>query len=302
MAALWDAWLKDSEHFIEELARQTNYLGLDYLEIPQDPAKYHLQDQNQLADLITQYLLLYSGNLTDWANEALEPTEARMSVQLSVNGSRYTDSFIPELREYARRFLPEGYTIDFVGTALVQGTLTHLIVDSAIKSILISILLVFIILSFTYRSPLAGLIGIIPLSLTVLVNFGIMGLTGIKLDISTAMVGSIAIGIGIDYTIHFLSSYVHFHDGKRDLQKVTGMAMHSSGKAIIFNALSVAAGFAVLIFSRFNPLMYFGILIVITMGISSLSALTLLPLMLNTLQPRFLKKMHQLEENKEKTV
>jgi predicted RND superfamily exporter protein len=107
------------------------------------------------------------------------------------------------------------------------------------------------------------------------------------------MVGSIAIGIGIDYTIHFLSSYGHHFQKDRSPREITHLAMHSSGKAIIYNALSVAAGFAVLLFSRFNPLMYFGGLIVMTMAISSLSALTLLPLMLNHFRPKFLIKLHE---------
>ncbi|MDA3852316.1 MAG: MMPL family transporter [Spirochaetaceae bacterium] len=293
MDSLWQAYLGNPQNFMVELARLTNHQGMDYYEIPLDPQKYGQQTEEDLANLISQYLLLYSGNLSNWSDEAIEPTQAKMTAQLSTDSSLFTDQLVPDLQRYADLHLPQGYTIDFVGTALVQGSLTKLIVKSAVMSILLSIVLVFLILSVTYKSIWAGLMGIVPLSLTVMVNFGLMGLTGIKLDISTAMVGSIAIGIGIDYTIHFLSSYGHHFQKDRSPREITHLAMHSSGKAIIYNALSVAAGFAVLLFSRFNPLMYFGGLIVMTMAISSLSALTLLPLMLNHFRPKFLIKLHE---------
>lgn len=290
MKNLWTAYLSDPDNFMEALARLTNHKGKDYYEIPADPGKYKLSSKEDLSDLISQYLMLYSGNLSSWSDEALEPTQARMSVQLRVNGSRFTDKLIPELQAYVDRNIPDGYTLSFAGTAMVTSSLTHQIVTSAIRSIFLSIFLVFLILSITYRSPAAGVIGIVPLSLTVLVNFGVMGLTKIPMDISTAMVGSIAIGIGIDYTIHFMSSYSYHYRKERSPLEITRRAMNSSGKAIVFNAISVAAGFAVLIFSQFNPLMYFGALIVITMGVSSLASLTLLPLLLNSIKPKFLEK------------
>jgi len=288
MDALWNSWLTDPDKFMVSLAKMINHKGMNYYEIPENPEKYKLKNNKDLSNLISQYLILYSGNLSSWSNEVLEPSQARMSVQLKVNGSNFTDRIIPELRNYADKMLPEGYTLSFAGVALVQSSLTHRIVKSAVRSILLSILLVFIMLSITYRSLLAGIIGIVPLSLTVLINFGVMGLTKIPLDISTAMVGSIAIGIGIDYTIHFISGYKFHYRVDRSPVEITHLTMKSSGKAIIFNALSVAAGFSVLIFSQFNPLMYLGILIVITMAVSSLASLTLLPLLLNTLKPKFL--------------
>lgn len=299
MENLWSAYLNNPDNFIEALAKLTNYKGMDYYEIPENPEKYNLNNNQDLSNLISQNLMIYSGNLSSWADEALEPTQGRMSVQLKVEGSRFTDMLITELKVYVDKNIPEGYSLIYAGNALAASSLTHEIVRSAIKSIFLSILLVFLILSVTYRSPVAGLIGIAPLSLTVLVNFGVMGLTKIPMDISTAMVGSIAIGIGIDYTIHFISSYNHHYTKERSALEITRRTMNSSGKAIIFNAMSVAAGFAVLIFSQFNPLMYFGLLIVITMGVSSLASLTLLPLLLNSIKPKFLEKIKMAETARE---
>ncbi|ADK82813.1 efflux RND transporter permease subunit [Sediminispirochaeta smaragdinae] len=288
LEALFDAYRTDPDHFIDELGRLTNYDGLDYYEIPTDLDKYHLANKDEFKNLISQYLLLYSGSLDDWSDNALEPQKARILVQLGKSGSiiasRITKAIVPAIE----MMLPEGYTFTISGSSLVESSLTNLIVTSSIASIILSIILVFIILTIVYHSVLTGLIGIVPLLLTVLINMGIMGLTGIKLDISTAMVGSISIGIGIDYTIHFLSSYATNLRSLSSRDETTVKAIFTTGKAIIFNAVSVAAGFFVLTFSRFTPLIYFGILVIITMTVSSISSLILLPQLLKHLDEKHL--------------
>jgi hypothetical protein len=147
-----------------------------------------------------------------------------------------------------------------------------------------------LIVSLNFRSLIAGLFGIVPMSFAIIINFAVMGFFGIKLDISTAMVASVAIGIGIDYTIHFMSNYHYERQRSDDIDQVTLNTLRTTGKAIIFNAFAVAAGFSVLIFSNFNPLMYTGMLIALTMFTSSLAAMTLLPVLLNIFTPNFIKK------------
>jgi predicted RND superfamily exporter protein len=104
-----------------------------------------------------------------------------------------------------------------------------------------------------------------------------MGYTGIPLNIGTVLVASVAVGIGIDYSIHVIS---HFKDAIRKGETVPD-ALHEtisiSGKAIIINLFSVSAGFLVLLFSEMVPLEYFGLLIALSMMASGLGALTLLP-------------------------
>ena len=124
-----------------------------------------------------------------------------------------------------------------------------------------------------------------------------MGFLGIKLNIGTAMVASFAIGIGVDYTIHFLAAYhkhiLYENENKNFLYDV----FLSSGKAILFNAVSVGAGFAVLIFSKFNMLSELGFLISAIMISSSLGSLTILPTILNLLKPKFIKKVLTVDKN-----
>ncbi len=107
-----------------------------------------------------------------------------------------------------------------------------------------------------------------------------MGVTGIPLDIATVLVASIALGIGIDYSIHVITHFNHVHKKTKNLHKAMEETIIISGRAIVINVLSVAAGFLVLIFSQLVPLQNFGILIALSMVGSGFGALTLLPVLL----------------------
>ena len=165
-----------------------------------------------------------------------------------------------------------------------------MITDAQVRSIVVSLSLVFLIVAVTFRSLVAGLYGILPLGLTLLVNFAVMGFASITLDVATAMVSSVAVGIGIDYTIHFLSAYKRERVRHGTVKEAERRTLRTTGRAITFNAISVAAGFAVLVLSRFNPLMYMGGLIALTMIVSSTASLTILPVLLGFFKPRFITR------------
>ena len=215
-----------------------------------------------------------------------------MTVILNSTGNLATQKVVDEALAYAKTRLPEGYSAEASGVALVEKAITDLIVSSQVLSVLSSLAMVFIILWVYYRSFAAGLLGTIPLAVSVLIDFALMGFLHINLDISTALVASISIGTGIDYTIHFLSGYHQAWNlpGGRDPMKATYRSLLTSGKAIILNAVSVAAGFIVLVASSFTPLAYLGILIAVTMLTSSFVSLTLLPVIVNMTKPRFLDR------------
>ncbi|GAB4375336.1 MAG: hypothetical protein Kow009_10660 [Spirochaetales bacterium] len=261
----------------------------DFYEIPYDPAKYGMESRDELKDLVSQYLLLYSGNLSDFADNGLEPKEARMIVQLRSTNMEPVDRISRAIRSYAQQRFPQGYTVTIAGYSDLENALTHLVTGSQIKSLGSSLGIVFGIIAFTYHSWVAGLFGIIPLGFAILINFGVMGFFGIRLDMVTAMVASLAVGIGVDYTIHFLAAYKRERSREEDLEEVTRRVYTSSGKAILVNALSVGAGFLVLVFSNFTSLRYIGSLVALTMVTSSFAALALLPILLNTVRPTFMQ-------------
>ena len=268
--------------------RELNIGGAAFDEIPLDPQRYGLATRDELRNLISQYLLIYSGGLSEFADDALEPQGARMLVQLRSTSTADTTRISRDALAWTERHLPDGYTASIAGFADIEAAVTRLIVRSQLTSIVTAMLIVFLIVAIAHRSAVAGLFGLVPLSVAVLINFGVMGLMGIHLNIATAMIASISIGIGVDYTIHVLSAYRRERTQSNDLDRVTERALLGTGKAIVFNAGSVAAGFLVLLLSNFNPLRYVGLLVAVTMVTSCIAAITLLPALLNLFKPAFL--------------
>lgn len=190
-----------------------------------------------------------------------------------INFAEYMDDFI---RENSR----EDCQIEITGMPFVDITMDRSLINSQLGSISIAIIFVIIIVGLMLRSLINGLYASIPIIAAIIILFGVMGLTGISLNIATVLVASVALGIGIDYSIHIISHFNEIYTKTGLLEKSINDTLMISGNAIIINVISVSAGFLVLVFSEMVPLQYFGILIAISMISSSLGALTLLPAIL----------------------
>lgn len=187
-------------------------------------------------------------------------------------------------RDYMNRFIAENSTedcaISITGMPFIDVTMDRSLVYSQLGSLLIAVALVIILVGAIMRSLWAGLYATIPIVSAIMILFGVMGYTGIPLNIVTVLVASIAMGIGIDYAIHVIT---HFNDSLKkgaNAQQALEGTIRISGKAIILNVISVSAGFLVLLFSEMVPLQYFGLLVMLSMVGSGISALTFLPVIL----------------------
>jgi predicted RND superfamily exporter protein len=275
---------------VRELKRLVNYDGMSYYEIPANPERYGKTKPEELQKLISNYLLLLAGGENGgYSNDPLEPTAIKTTIQLRTVGDKDTREVIDLITAYAAVNFPKTVRVITGGTAVMEGAITDLIVNSQIISIVISVLVVFIIIALSNRSFIAGIIAAVPLALTILCNFAVMGFLGIKLNIGTALIASLSVGIGIDYTIHFIEFFRHeFAAGHEDGNGFLRRTFVSCGKAILINALSVGAGFGVLAFSQFKILAELGSLIALNMAIAALVSLTIIPVLLTVIKPQFI--------------
>jgi len=189
-----------------------------------------------------------------------------------------------EFDDYMKQFISqnstETCTIEVTGMPFIDVTMDKSLINSQLGSLAIAILFVIIIVGALLRSFKAGIFAAVPVISAIIILFGVMGYTGIPLNIATVLVASIAMGIGIDYSIHVIS---HFNNSIKEgvgIYAALEKTISISGKAIIINVVSVSAGFMVLLFSEMVPLQYFGLLIFLSMVGSGLSALTFLPVIL----------------------
>jgi len=275
---------------VDALKKDVNYKGASYYEIPTDPKKYGKETQEELTTLIQNYLLLMGGNVQDFIDDTHAPTTLKVNIQLRTLGQQDSEQALQAIMAYVKDNFPKDISVEPNGSMFIEQSLNTLVVQSQLISVAVSFGIVFLILAIYYRSIIAGIIGIIPLMISVALNFGFMGIVGIKLNIGTAMVASFAIGIGIDYTIHYLAAYHHEYTKRRNDPNFLIHTFYGSGKAILFNAVSVGAGFAVLMLSKFNMLSELGLLIALVMGTSSFASLTVLPTILSIVKPRFITK------------
>ena len=279
-----------ADEVFTELSKKVNYNGMAYYEIPTSIKKYGKNNNEELDALIQNYLLLVAGNADGMVDNIYNPKALKINVQLRTTGQKDTDKVLQVINEFIESNFPKDISVKIGGSVLVEKSLNNLVVQSQLISVSISLIIVFLILSIYYKSLVAGLIGVIPLIISILLNFAFMGFFKIKLNIGTAMVASFAIGIGIDYTIHYLAAYqkeIAKHETEDLFLYATFLG---SGKAILFNATSVGLGFAVLTFSKFNMLSELGFLIALIMVTSSLGSLTVLPTLLTIVKPKFFHK------------
>jgi uncharacterized protein len=139
------------------------------------------------------------------------------------------------------------------------------------------------------RSPLGGLYVITPLAASLLLLFGLLGWTGIRLDMGSASILAIAAGVGADYAIYFLYRLREERGRASDDAAALHAAMQTSGRAVVFVAASIGAGFAAMgVGSRFLGLWLFGTLMPIAMAISCLAALSIMPVLVLRTRPAFI--------------
>jgi len=222
--------------------------------------------------------------------------EFQMQIMIRSGRSKVIADYVQAVKAELETLFPENDP--YIDRVLIGGMapqlleVTSLLMDSQLKSIAGSFILVWIVTFFIFRSVMGGLFSLIPLGFTVILNFGLMYAVGWPITQGTVMIASITIGIGVDYTIHFLERF------KRQLQQGETLdvayvnTIRTSGKAIFINALSVALGFMVLVFSDFIPVISMGVLMMGTMIFSTIGALIILPVLIFIIQPKFITRQN----------
>jgi predicted RND superfamily exporter protein len=241
-------------------------------------------------DLAAQYLFLYSvsGNPTDFArliNAAY--SEAVVWVFLKSDSTNLAEKLIGVVDDYKKgNFDPDEIEIGVAGSSPVVVALNQEMVHGKIRNMIQVAAIIFLITALIRRSLLGGLFVMVPLALAVVVNFGVMGFTGIALGIGTAAISAMAVGIGADYEIYLIFRLREELARTGSIEQAVINTLKTSGKAIIFVAVAVSAGYALLAFTGYYLHME-GILVPLAMLTSCLGALALLPTLVMIFRPRF---------------
>ncbi len=255
---------------------------------------------------IAQMFELYnmSGNPDDFKQLMnFENTKAHLLVRLSKPDNKIVRDLRDDIKSFTADF-PAAVTTG--GYAIIMIDFAQKIINGQVSSLAFALIIVLILLAIIFRSVKGGLTGLIPLAASIIIQFGVMGITGVAIDAATALLSSIMIGVGVDFTIQFLWRYKsELRKGATHHEAVT-TTYRTTGRSIVINGLSVMAGFSATILSGFLSIRFFGYLTLLAIGSCLIYAIIVMPAFMLWFKPSFiesnLKRINKNQENNEKDV
>ena len=182
----------------------------------------------------------------------------------------------------SERLLPSELKGELWGNSLRFLSVSRIVNRDQRVSLLISFLLIFAMTSIAFRSLFYGFCSLFPLMTGIIINFIVMALFKIPLDMTTVMISNIAVGVGVDNSIHLL---LQFRRQKKihpdDIPKVFENTLTITGRPILLTSASIVGGLLILVFASFVPIVYFGILVSLTLFATAIGSLVVLPVILS---------------------
>ncbi|MBC5838451.1 efflux RND transporter permease subunit [Flavobacterium muglaense] len=202
-----------------------------------------------------------------------------------------------KLWDKANKIFPKDrYNVVMTGKALVFEKGTKYLLDNLVSSLLFAVFLISLLMVFMFRSFKMVIISLIPNLLPLMITAGLMGYFGIPLKPSTILVFSIAFGLSVDDTIHFLAQYrQELTRNNWKIKKSVFATLKEAGISMFYTSVVLFAGFSVFMLSDFGGTVALGGLVAITLGFGMLSNLMLLPCLVLTLNKSLANKQEFIE-------
>lgn len=234
------------------------------------------------APLVDQYLLFYDGDdLYDVVNPAF--THSRILASVNVHGASELNRLLDDLTAALATTPPADMRWNTSGMARQFADQERLLIDGQVRSLYLVATMIAALMLLLWRNVRLATISMVPNLAPVVVIFSLMGTLGIWLDMATAMVASVAIGIAIDDTIHIMHGYREMRRGGKSTPFALARTVRQRGRAVVATTLILAAQFLLMSLSPFQPTAVFGALTALGLVCALLFDLLVLPALLLTL-------------------
>ena len=245
-----------------------------------------------LADTIDERLKLVRQLLPEFADGLYHPEARRMRIVLRSREreqSRKKLQLIARVKEIADEWAATELAGEFPEDELKTNAtglyvLLAFLIDNLLKDQWLSFGLaataIVVMMAVAYRSLLIGLFSLLPNTFPIVLVIGGIGWLGIPINIATAMIASVSMGLTVDSSIHYISGYRRSRARGLSVAAALDETQQHVGRALVFANFALIVGFSVLTLSHFIPLVYFGILVSVAMFGGLIGNLVLLPLML----------------------
>ncbi|EMR04241.1 efflux RND transporter permease subunit [Cesiribacter andamanensis] len=257
-------------------SRQAFYKG--------SPAFYELPSSRERS-----FLLPYLQNNSDigrLSSSFMDSTGQKMRLSLKVAdvGSQHMDTLVNlRILPQIRQLFPDslGVGVQVTGTTLLFIKGNQYLIQNLRSSLLIAIVIIALVMALLFRNGRMILISLVPNMVPLIVTAGLMGFLGIPLKPSTALIFSIAFGISVDDSIHFLAKYrQELFNQKFFVAKAISLSLRETGSSMIYTSIVLFFGFVIFVFSEFGGTVALGMLTSITLLLAMLTNLLLLPSLL----------------------
>jgi len=249
-------------------------------------------------EMVSQYLLfMHRQDLNRYVSHDFR--RATIVVRHNISDSNVLNRNIAELREVVEEMGGADMQAFVVGENLMVNEAAESLLFAQVRSLGVLLLIIFLLMSAMFTSFKGGVISMVPSVIPIILMFGVMGLLDIPLNPGTAMVAVIAIGIGIDSTIHLLSRYNVLSRKLGDAGKAARQTVGEEALPMIATSVALALGFGILLLSDFTVIGQFGALSAATMLFALFANLIVTPLIMSRIRLVGLYDIMALDVDKE---
>ena len=299
--ALWDC---DGDYI--DSSALTVYIRRLRMKIEDDPGKPQMLltargmgkiPTNMTKNFILKYASQSTGEIGGQANSFVDSTlqRVRLSFRVKDIGTKKMQEKEDKLYNIVEQYFPnDRYTVKVTGSSIIFFKGTQYLVFNLFTSLALAIVLIAFFMAWMFKSKRMVLVALIPNIIPQIITAAIMGYFGIPIKASTILVFSIAFGISVDGTIHYLAKYRQELQGTNwSIRSSAVLALQETGQSMIYNAIILFFGFGIFALSDFGGTVALGILVSITLLAAMLSNLILLPSLLLTLDKHTTNKTFQ---------
>jgi predicted RND superfamily exporter protein len=255
---------------LKETHRALNENRIEYYAIPEDP------------NLVSQELLLFENAGSDDVEDLVDSTfqSGRITVRVPMNDAMAFPPFIQAVVEEAERVFGPEVSIRVSGIVHVIGATMTAVIQTMLRSYAMALAIITPLMVLLIGNVRVGLLAMIPNLTPILLTLGIMGWADIPLDTFTLLIGSVAMGLAVDDTIHFMHNFRRYFDEHANVEVAVRKTLETTGQALLFTSIVLALGFAIYTQAYLTNLFYFGLLTALTIVFAFLADIVLAPALL----------------------
>ncbi|WP_457575497.1 efflux RND transporter permease subunit [Desulfomarina sp.] len=259
------------------------------------PEMYKIPDN---APLIPQEFLLFENSGSDDLQDFVDSRFSRARITIKVPW-RDALSYVPFIHEIEKRFHKtfdsikidgQPVTVSTTGIMSLFARILYATMYSAAQSYGIAIVIITLMMILLIGDLRMGLVAMLPNISPILMVMGIMGWFSIPLDMFTMLVASIAIGLAVDDTIHFVYNFRKYYLESGDVHDAVGRTLHTAGRAMLTTSVVLSIGFFIFMFASMHNVFYFGMLVGLAIVIALLADFFLAPALMALTEKKYLNK------------